>query len=60
MNGVHRQHLEERIMKTADQERRAEYLERLYDVAHTLVRKGHAAEWRDRTGQLIQDAVSLP
>ncbi len=59
MNGVHRQHLEERIAKTADQARRAEYLEKLYDVAHALVRKGQAAEWRDRTGQLTQDAVSL-
>lgn len=59
MNGVHRQHLKERIATTADQERRAEYLERLYDAAHALVRQGQAAEWRDRTGQLTQDAISL-
>ena len=59
MNGVHRRHLEERIAKTADQERRAEYLEQLYEAAHALVRTGQAAEWRDRTGQLTQDAVSL-
>lgn len=58
-NGVHRQHLEERITKTADQERRAEYLERLYDATHALVRKGRVAEWRDGTEQLTQDAVSF-
>ena len=59
INGVYRQHLEERIAKTADQERRAEHLEKLYDAAHAMVRKGQAADWRDRTGQLTQDAVSL-
>ena len=59
MNSVHRHHVEERIAKTADQESRAEYLEQLYDAAHALVRKGQTADWRDRTGQLTQDAVSL-
>lgn len=29
----HRRHVEERIVKTSDQERRAEYLEQLYDAA---------------------------
>ena len=55
---VHRQHLEDRVAKTADQERRAEFLERLYDSAHALVRTGQAAEWLDQTEQLTQDAVS--
>ena len=59
MDGVHRQQLEERIAKTADHERRAEYLERLYDAVRALVRTGQAAEWQDRTGQLTQDAVLL-
>ena len=59
INGVHRRHLEERVAKTADQERRAEYLERLYDSAHALVRTGQAVEWLNRTEQLTQDAVSL-
>jgi len=59
INGVHRRHLEERVAKTADQERRAEYLGRLYDSAHALVRTGQAAEWLSRTEQLAQDAVSL-
>ncbi len=57
--GVHRQHLEDRVTKTADQERRAEFLERLYDSAHALVRTGQAAEWLNQTEQLGQDAVSL-
>ena len=59
IEGAHRQHVEERLAKTADQERRAEYLEQLYDAAHALVRQGQAAEWLHRTGQLTQDSVSL-
>ena len=55
----HRRHVEERIAKSSDQERRAEYLEQLYDAAHALFRTGQAVEWRNRTGQLMQDAVSL-
>ena len=58
-NSVHRQHLEDRIAKTADQERRAEHLGRLYDSAHALVRTGQASEWLNQTAQLTQDAVSL-
>lgn len=58
-NGAHRKHLEDRIAKTADQERRADYLGQLYDVAHSLFRSVNAATWQDRTGQLTQDAVSL-
>lgn len=57
--GAHRQHLENRIAKTADQERRAEFLERLYDSAYALVRTGQATEWLNQTEQLAQDAVSL-
>ncbi|MDE0356585.1 MAG: AAA family ATPase [Gammaproteobacteria bacterium] len=59
IDGAHRQQVQERISKTSDQERRAEYLERLYDATHALVRGGQGMEWRDRTEQLIQDTVSL-
>ena len=58
-NSVYRHHVEERIARTADQERRAEYLEKLYDASHALVRTNQATEWRDRTLQLTQDSVSL-
>ncbi|MCY3705273.1 MAG: AAA family ATPase [Gammaproteobacteria bacterium] len=59
IDSTHRQHVEERVAKTADQERRAEYLEQLYDAAHALVRQGQVAEWLNRTGQLTEDSVSL-
>ena len=59
VDGARREHLEERVARTADQERRAEYLERLYDAAHALVREGQGSEWRERTEHLNQDAVSL-
>ena len=59
INGTHRQRVQERISKTSDQERWAECLERLYDATHALVRGGQGMEWRDRTGQLTQDTVSL-
>lgn len=55
----HRSHVQKRIAQTSDQELRAEYLERLYDAAHALCRSNQAEEWQDRTGQLMQDAVSL-
>lgn len=58
-DSVYRGRVEKRIAKTADIERRAEYLDKLYDAAHALVRRGHAAEWRERTDQLGQDVVLL-
>ncbi|WP_420447571.1 AAA family ATPase [Candidatus Palauibacter sp.] len=58
-DGARREHLEARVAKTADQESRAEYLGRLYDAAHALVREGQGPEWLERTGRLNQDAASL-
>ena len=59
IDSTHRQHVQERISKTSDQERRAEYLGRVYDATHALIRGSQGMEWRDRTGQVIQDTVSL-
>ena len=55
----YRRHVEERVARTAARERRAEYLAGLYDAAHALFRASQATEWRNRTTQLSQDAVSL-
>lgn len=57
--GVHRQHLEDSIAESAEQEKRADYLGQLHDAARSLRTQAAASDWEIRIRQLTSDLAEL-
>ncbi len=58
-DGLHRRHVEDRIVESAKQEERANYLGQLHDATKSLMEHAVATSWGDQTRQLAGNLASL-
>lgn len=57
--GVHRKYLEDCIVESARQEKRADYLGQLHDASKSLMNQAIASNWEDRKRQHNSDLAEL-
>ena len=56
---THRQHVEDRITKSAEQEERANFLGQIHESAKSLMAHASAVSWDDRRAQFTADLVAV-